>query len=402
MAVAAAGGVGDIEFFRSKLTENITTLYSALSEKLVGQFSMFKEVAKDTEIKSLRDILAIYLNWKRRVQTGGVRFGYANLNRRLNATKAIGTATATSNILPKFPNIGAFELEGNAIVKTNLERPHVVILGGGPAGLYLAILLKKSIPALNVLVLENRVDPETHARKLTRKRYFKFNNANLIRTDSEDDNEFDRFFHAVRQAGLLDLLYINDTHLDFFKNIINSDAYPLISISYGELRLAAFAQRLGVKIHHVVYGEAGIEDYLRANFINDNLLAIFDATGGRVYNNFKDVAIKSTARLPGEDPISIYEAAVNPDIAVRLFPGTTIPFIGVGDSIVRANFIWGNGLAINGIIMLFYVFLFREYYDRYLSSSAPAGEGARGGGAATATRRARRRSSRGTRRRRLA
>ena len=54
----------------------------------------------------------------------------------------------------------------------------------------------------------------------------------------------------------------------------------------------------------------------------------------------------------------LYENAVNPDIAVRLFPGTQIPFIGVGDSIVRANFVWGNGLAINGIIMLFYTLFF--------------------------------------------
>ena len=47
-----------------------------------------------------------------------------------------------------------------------------------------------------------------------------------------------------------------------------------------------------------------------------------------------------------------YEHAVNPDIAVRVFPGTEVPFLGVGDSIVRANYMYGNGLAINGSIMI--------------------------------------------------
>jgi hypothetical protein len=103
------------------------------------------------------------------------------------------------------------------------------------------------------------------------------------------------------------------------------------------------------------------ENFVRENFLNDNLLAIFDATGGRIYDNFKGVEpkIKPKIAVP-----PVYEVAVNPDFAVRVFPDTDVPIIGIGDSIVRANYIHGNGLAINGLIMIFYTFIFHQLYGR--------------------------------------
>jgi len=370
MAAAAGGASESVERFRSKYIENVQTLYSDLSEKLVGHFSWFKSTVSDSEIKELRNLLNVFLNWQRK-QTGGVR--YQNINLKLTPpVDNAGTYT--------YPSMN-INFEGNNVMKTNLDTPNVLILGGGPAGLYAAILLKTAIPTLNVLVLENRVSKLTNAssgttklvRKLDRGRFFLFETANLIRTSADgEDDLFDRMYHKLKTSNLGDLFILSPTHIDLFKNLLKTDAYPRLKISFAEYLLAAHAQSIGVKIHHVLYDEGGaknsatVEAYLRENFLNHNLLAIFDATGGRIYDNFKDIKSRAIGAIPkGEtERIPIYESAVNPDIAVRVFPGTTIPFIGIGDSIVRANYVYGNGLAINGSIILFYTILFFEYFMR--------------------------------------
>ena len=179
--------------------------------------------------------------------------------------------------------------EFNTEYKTHYN---VIIIGSGPIGLYMSILLKTLLPDLHIIIIEKN---RGQKRKFTRGQILLCKNVisefnlcfqNIQTILGEDSSKFN-FNEKGFNLFPNDLQNYFDNN-DVFDNKTDQNAIP---INILEIHLSFNAQKLGIDI---VNSNDNIVTY-----ISDTTLAIFDATGGRLpYNtpNWNKV---------GENPLKI-------------------------------------------------------------------------------------------------
>jgi len=259
-------------------------------------------------------------------------------------------------------------------------KQNVIIVGAGPNGLYMAISLKKMAPDLQVVVLENRID-EHGLRSLERTRVIylktKFNidysgyteglkHTNLVKS------EVDYFMHPE-----WDLFNINSQHDgNFIYKGIFEKIYDELQIHRLEYNLAKYAQFIGILIYHTRLPYS--------NFVNEQTIGIFDATGGRLENIEYMFRVDEEKQPIGDglniNSLNFYEK---------------VPIISVGDSLFKNNYENGCGTNVSFTLCFFTSFIFTlafkiqtghesKYSDFFegseKSSSSAASEGGGGGG----------------------
>lgn len=285
--------------------------------------------------------------------------------------------------------------EGNPLPTDKIpETNNVLIVGAGPNGLYLAILLKAGNPELNVNVLENRVDLEGR-RSLTREQYLDLKA--LCRND---------LFIEVNKVSsrIAELLEVVDSNR-FCATRPGLDPFYLIPVGPGgtgietnllEYILANRAQGLGVNIFH---------DKEPGNFYpkytNSGTLAVFDATGGRLYKDmsgFIYLRKEDTSKIKPKNSwkiqelrnrgsFDVFRGYLPLDNAFRMI--NDIPYVAVGDTTLKTDYKNGRGIEFNWFLILRYALTFTYFYQRELASAAAGG----GGGGLTGGRRRRTRKT---------
>ena len=257
----------------------------------------------------------------------------------LNPTQTGGTITYNKELYKngKFP--------GNEYVKDTQD--NIIIVGGGPTGLYMAILLKKINPQLKVVILERRIDTE-NLRSLTRSNTISLKtNLNLgfsKYTPSLSENitkaNVDFFINGLK-------LFITDSKLNLIDSKLNliffdEDLKENNSIQIKELeyKFANYAQELGVLIVHTV------KSY--KEFVTDETKVIFDATGGHMenisYNFYVDIS-QTIGDGINLNPLNFFKS---------------VPIVSIGDSLYRGNYKTGYGLLTSFTICFFISYYFNE------------------------------------------
>ena len=249
------------------------------------------------------------------------------------------------------------EYPGNTKDERDVNKKNVIIVGGGPAGLYMSIVLKLMAPELEVHILEMRIVQNTNNRIMSRSAntltvYTKLQNRTgtlpaKFKTHIEnydiDNSKFnlytDNFYFLIPTQ-----IKNPNPNPDPDPDDENSeDGINGIKLSANQLEylLANYAQIIGVLIFHTT------ESYDK--YVNENTIGIFDATGGRLKEQ------------------KHYQFRVDPnkqDIGDGLninsldFRDNKIPIVCIGESLFRGNYLLGLGM--NTICtMCFYIsFLF--------------------------------------------
>jgi len=253
------------------------------------------------------------------------------------------------------------------------DRDNVIILGGGPNGLFLATILKAAMPDLIVSVVENRVD-DAGARLLTRtgKIHLPDSVSALTRLSDKVFGEFISIINTVA-PGIGDIIMAKNQYKLYlsFNGLFNSSE---IKTNQVELHYAVLAQSLGVNIFHDKNSISNVGKY-----INSKTLCFFDATGGRfrplqpIWDKFIIIdEAKSRAEAAGEfrkltgelryresiglvKPFTVYEGYLPPELAVNDERG--IPYVAIGDTAIRTNYKNGAGLYFNCFLSTFYAIL---------------------------------------------
>jgi hypothetical protein len=181
-------------------------------------------------------------------------------------------------------SLSKIEFEYNKDVN-NSNNDNVIILGGGPIGLYMAILLKTFIPKMDVRIFEKR-SSNNNKRKLER--------TNVIMTSfvlqqfMNGNNVLKKLLENIHLNNAFDL---NKDDFYYLPNIMHnnfksSGNYP---INILELYLSNAAQSIGVLI---VQNDVNNQKELETH-INEKTLSVFDATGGRLIFFKPDWTIKN-------------------------------------------------------------------------------------------------------------
>jgi hypothetical protein len=181
----------------------------------------------------------------------------------------------------------SFDCDKFIIKKTD----NIVIIGAGPIGLCIAILIKKYIPDLDVVVLEKR--QTDNKRKFEREQIITSTGFAHFWQKEEEIQKIENFFHELElDVGIHSKKY-GETMLFTILNVSKSSH---LSINKLEFELSQIAEELGILI---VCENADIKtetDLKR--FINPQTLSVFDATGGRLdfntpnWNNKKAMSRK--------------------------------------------------------------------------------------------------------------
>lgn len=260
------------------------------------------------------------------------------------------------------------------------DRSHsIVVVGGGPVGLYMAGIVKTCAPDIEVHLVENRVTDRT--RYLTRKQVI-----TLGRTKITD------FLSAVTAMGeLLDatcpilkkLLFT--TKAETGEPIINLLYHVYkgtnsVTIQYIEYILAKYAESKGVHIHHDS-SMATIED-IEGSYINEHTLAVVDATGGRLLraeNRTSRFSLSRTAKLQYVEQLTLLEERAANAVPISTFPvyeGYLTPeqsahkrnhylYIAIGDTFLKTDFMHGAAIPFGAAISIAIVLvLLRELKEK--------------------------------------
>ncbi len=206
-----------------------------------------------------------------------------------DATTGGGAITYTTQQSDIYKKLKSIEFDQNTDVDYS-DKTNMVIIGGGPVGLYMSILLKLFFEdSLEVVVLESRHNEQSkrileRCQVLVLRNLFEFHR-NKIGVHEKMNLIFKNQTHYNLLNFLIDEslkgkhpalqeLQKNQWYKDIFAQ---NNEYHFIPINLLEYTLANFAQTLGVNILHT---EKVTPDNLK-NFINENTQVIFDATGGR-------------------------------------------------------------------------------------------------------------------------
>ena len=182
----------------------------------------------------------------------------------------------------------------------NDQNPNIIIIGGGPDGLFTSILYKIMYKDIDIYILEKRHD-ELLKRDLTRcqvvlldklNREYKYDKYVKYTYPTEQEYRETEFkFIELIPEEFKEYFYFEGTSeknpffsfIKFLGKGLN-DKMPLNVLEY---KLANFAQSIGVKIFHT---EEITLDNLRL-YKNDNTKIIFDTTGGKLR---KDIIYENT------------------------------------------------------------------------------------------------------------
>jgi hypothetical protein len=241
-------------------------------------------------------------------------------------------------------------------------RPNICIVGAGPTGLYMAILLKHLMPRLDIVVVEKRATEEGH-RYLTRDKELYIPSAFISRTQlfpSQPDPAADvDIIESVLSricAPLASLLHVEGgLHLLAF---IPQHTNQYIRINRLEHELAKAAQAKGVRVYHdnTITDLASIE----SRYTNEFTRLIFDATGGRLIpvdfplvDTYKpSMAVpekKLNAEYRTERSIPVYEGYLNPGTAIRKLAKSL--YVPIGDTFMKVDFRGASPGTVNGMVL---------------------------------------------------
>jgi hypothetical protein len=250
--------------------------------------------------------------------------------------------------------------------------PNILIIGGGPNGLYAALLLRIAL-GVNVTVVETRV--QGRKRRLTRQ--------NKIAIQG--------IAPTNRAPGLQIASIINDIQPTLLKYTVrNNNVTPTAAIpepdgpyttNTVEYHLARTAQRAGVNIIHDNFGRPEApysvqRDRIMERYSNEQTLMVIDATGGRVmpYRGQPD-PIRTNPLLPPERlqllaeetrHIPTREGYYPVEHTVQLLNGGRGPlYLVIGDGAIVVNWHTGRGLMVNWALTLLYSLIIGFRWRKY-------------------------------------
>jgi hypothetical protein len=264
----------------------------------------------------------------------------ANLQIEIEKKKIIfGGGKVTYDTPPK--NNNPVTYFGNAESEKNVNKKNVIIVGAGPTGTYMGIILKLMAPDLEVYILEKRIKIGTNEREMTR-------GENTINVKTTIDvASLTNFNDLIEKYDIDDSKFISTTKKDNF-NLIpidivfdykkpNSNA---LSINKLEYALANYAQTIGVLLFHTN------DSYEK--HVNSETIGIFDATGGRLKEQ-KHYYFRVQKEQIAGDGLNINSLD---------FHNNKIPIICVGESLFKGNYQTGLGMNTICTMCFFVSFLF--------------------------------------------
>lgn len=249
----------------------------------------------------------------------------------------------------EFPNSGVSLEDLDPTVK------NIVIVGGGPVGLYMAGLIKMCDPELEVIIIEKRVSERT--RKLERKEPIMLN---LTKISGGCVNYMDELLRGLCPVLHKNMIKFDSTvpKLSFLEHALEI-GNSWININYLEYKLAQFAQSVGVIVFHDE--KMTSIEYLQQTYVNPNTLIVFDATGGRLVRsaniNYRfPITRRNTLKTRPEQSFrsnspggtrntgfNVKEGYLRPDQAViRLSSGCL--YAAIGDTYMRVDYKEGRNV----------------------------------------------------------
>jgi hypothetical protein len=263
-------------------------------------------------------------------------------------------------------------------------RANVCIVGAGPVGVYMAILLKHLMPSLTVNVIEKRATESGH-RSLIRDKELYIPSAFISRTrvfptwpDPGPDVAVIEEALTRLCPSLASLLRVEGGFhlLGFLPSY--APTRRDIRINRLELELAKVAQKKGVRIYH----DNGITDLasIESRYTNEYTLVVFDATGGRLIpvefpkiNTYTPPAVVPDKKLNTEHRtervVPIYEGHLDPRSALRVLVSSL--YAPIGDTFMKVDFRAASPGTVNGMILCVGMALaFMDAFSPKLSSKS--------------------------------
>jgi hypothetical protein len=301
------------------------------------------------------------------------------------------------------------KFKGNIFEKIN-DKPNICIMGAGPNGLFMAIILHYALKQydIDIHIVETRIDEEGN-RKLERTQQLVNKTPIIVSEPAEKifsklienivPELYSKVFYVRKKDGIdipqLDFMAIIPEYREFINNPRPNNIKPefivdvtpsfrtrLIQTRVVEFGLAREAQKLGIKIYHE--SEPAIKNsnsLLISKYTNASTLILCDSTGGRLFKeleNFKEVttitpnnsyyneSISSELRYRGT--FKVFEGFLNPDKAIRPLSDSLL-YIAVGDTTFRSDFRASKGLMLNWLLELMYMITISNFFKNNTNSS---------------------------------
>lgn len=160
--------------------------------------------------------------------------------------------------------------------------PNIIIIGGGPVGLYMSILLQKLYGEIMKIYVLEKQRGGTDERSLERGQVLILGTLNTTIKPDEINTFKSNIPNNIEEL----LLKKEKNEFSFsFLNIILNEEINLMPINILEYKLANYAQTIGVNILHTV--DTITMDNIHT-YQNRNTKFIFDAVGGR-FRDYKYV-----------------------------------------------------------------------------------------------------------------
>jgi hypothetical protein len=235
---------------------------------------------------------------------------------------------------------------------------NILIMGAGPIGLGMGIILKQLMPTLNINIIEKRVMGLSNnklTRKLTRNNGIAFN----IYSENVNLDERTLIANFLSKYGLEIGNFITSDNYFFtlpteiMKSIIHYIKNGKILINILEYTLSKYAIINGCNIVHT---KNGLEQ-----LTNDKTIMIFDATGGRLLTD----ATRGTSMFIDKSNWYVLNDQKNGDgfnLKPIIFFGN-IMCVSIGDSLYRSDYMFGQGIYLGLTFCLIIACLLKDYID---------------------------------------